>query len=420
MQHICPHCGAPLPEDAAFCPACARDVHTRKKARTPVPLRNKVLLAGLILILLAGGLGAAAWINRPYQPRSFEGDGEVLYTDETGSYQLVLAYNETPYNPVPLVEQPMEPSEEDTSRFPCRLFIHRTDSGETLKEEFLNRTESVTVQFLQDADSPSPMTCSDPAPDEASPDAALVTSLSFTGLSRQAVLEWRVTMKNGDTITLRQTISIIPIETHDYYPEDYPMDTVADLQALLAQVEAEVPSWDVVNLHLPPVAYQGDLALEQRPVNLYGWDGEDGRRTSWAGNIRLSVSYHTVPYIQNIDFVGTGDNVGMSAAARLFLRNCSFTGYKTGVLAYGNAFVNTRNCTFTGNTVAFHFNSEGNSVSSTMFTGNTFLNNTTALLLEQVPGGQELVFADCRFAGNGTDIDNRCDQPLDITQAIFE
>ena len=48
------------------------------------------------------------------------------------------------------------------------------------------------------------------------------------------------------------------------------------------------------------------------------------------------------------------------------------------------------------------------------------LNNTTALLLEQVPGGQELVFADCRFAGNGTDIDNRCDQPLNLTRAIFE
>ena len=30
MEQICPHCGASLPEEASFCPHCARDIHSRK------------------------------------------------------------------------------------------------------------------------------------------------------------------------------------------------------------------------------------------------------------------------------------------------------------------------------------------------------------------------------------------------------
>ena len=45
MEHRCPHCGAPLPEQAAFCPHCAKSVHPRRTPRVPFPLRKKVLLA---------------------------------------------------------------------------------------------------------------------------------------------------------------------------------------------------------------------------------------------------------------------------------------------------------------------------------------------------------------------------------------
>ena len=43
-----------------------------------------------------------------------------------------------------------------------------------------------------------------------------------------------------------------------------------------------------------------------------------------------------------------------------------------------------------------------------------------AVLLERVPTDLALDFRGSLFSGNGTDIDNLCRQPIDITQAVFE
>ena len=77
-------------------------------------------------------------------------------------------------------------------------------------------------------------------------------------------------------------------------------------------------------------------------------------------------------------------------------------------------------CTFTDNETAFHFNSANSSASHSMYNNNTFRNNGTAVLLENVPTDLTLNFENSVFTGNRTDIDNRCDQPLDLSQAIFE
>lgn len=60
-------------------------------------------------------------------------------------------------------------------------------------------------------------------------------------------------MKNGDTILLRHKMVIEPVEVVDYTPADYDMDTIEDLQALVDQIQAEVPLPTVVRLNLPPV-----------------------------------------------------------------------------------------------------------------------------------------------------------------------
>ena len=48
------------------------------------------------------------------------------------------------------------------------------------------------------------------------------------------------------------------------------------------------------------------------------------------------------------------------------------------------------------------------------------MENDTAVLLEDVPSDEPLNFQGCRFTDNGVDIDNRCGQPVEISQAIFE
>ena len=89
------------------------------------------------------------------------------------------------------------------------------------------------------------------------------------------------------------------------------------------------------------------------------------------------------------------------------------------MLAYGRTWVNCMNCRFEDNQVGFHFNATDDAVSHTTYSDNEFINNGTAVLLESVPTDVSLKFPGSVFSGNGTDIDNRCDQDLDISQATF-
>lgn len=61
MSYICPHCGSPLPDEAAFCPRCAQTVRPRRSPRQPVPLRKRVILGLLALVLAAAG---GLWLYR--------------------------------------------------------------------------------------------------------------------------------------------------------------------------------------------------------------------------------------------------------------------------------------------------------------------------------------------------------------------
>ena len=91
MEHKCPHCGAPLPEDAAFCPHCAKDIHPRKQAKTANPLLKK-LLVGLLILVVAAAIGGAIWYcNRPHVPQEFDALGEVYYESGDKTYQLLVA-----------------------------------------------------------------------------------------------------------------------------------------------------------------------------------------------------------------------------------------------------------------------------------------------------------------------------------------
>ena len=86
----------------------------------------------------------------------------------------------------------------------------------------------------------------------------------------KAELLFTVNMKNGDTIRVQQTHHFRSIKTYTYTPEDAPMDTLEELQALLEEIGRTAESDAEINIHLPPVAYEGELVLNRLAVNLYG------------------------------------------------------------------------------------------------------------------------------------------------------
>lgn len=411
----CPNCAAVLHERASFCPYCAQSINPREEPKRPYPMLGKVLCIAAILLVLVG-ISLGGYLSG--RPQVYDGAGEVIYRDRDGAYQLLLSYVDTPYLPLP---ERVDTAELDGQyRAPSCLFIHFQDSGADAATEFLPKVERVTAAFLQPSDNVSPMRCSDPAPSAAVPDAVMISSVDFTGRSGTAELVWTFQMKNGDTIFLRQKYTAKPVQAVSYDSEHTAMNTVEELQALIQEIEQTVDEQDIVNIYLPPITYEGGLVIKDRPVNLYGSTGGD-QRTTFTDTVRTTETnqHPHISYFRNIDFIGTGNKVGVSASARLHLIGCTVTGWKTGFLGYGDTWVNITDCRFEGNGIGFHFNSGGVSVSHTQYNGNSFIDNQTAVLLERVPTDTLLDFGQCIFSGNETDIDNQCNQPLDISEAIF-
>ncbi len=412
----CPKCGADLPPEASFCPYCTESFNPRTELHPPRRAWGRVLRRVLLaLVLLSAGVG----LYLAGLPRVYDGLGEVIYTDRDGTYQLVLARPENRYQPVSAATQDSEQGME--YRGPVQLYINHMDSGADAGQLFLQKVAQVTVEVTPPREGAGTITCTEPAPHDAFPGAALVTLIDYVvqeDFSSQVL--WTLTMDNGDVIHLRRDYQFQLIQTLDYYPEEYPMETIGELQALVDHIESTVDLPTVVNLYLPPVTYEGDLVVEERSINLYGTTA-GGRRTTFTGSLRLDVdSNQLITYLQGIDFRGSGQGIAVSAAARVWAEDCAFTGWQTGLLGYGGAWVNAIDCQFEDNEVGFHFNSTGTSVSHTMYNDNLFRDNGTAVLLQNVPTDVALNFQDSVFSGNGTDIDNRCEQPLDISRAIFE
>lgn len=410
----CPHCGADLPEKAAFCPCCARSLGPRKVLRPP--WRPSIRLARTALAVLAVlVLVLAVW--QYVRPRVYDnGTAEVLYTDSGGTYQLLLSYWADRFQPMTSYTEEMEEGTE-ASKSSC-LYINYVDNGVNAREAFLRKVDDITVEFLQGGSGPSPWQCTPPGSYSFAPEAALASVMSYTAASGDMELLWTIRMKNGDVIRLHQYLSLDVVPTRHYYPEDAAMDTIEDLQALVDEINETVDAGIIVYLHLPPVTYEGGLALEKRSMNLIGSEGE--HRTTFTGTLQVTARRGFICRFDNLDFAGAGSGVGVSASARINFTSCRAAGWRTGVLAYGDAWVNLKDCVFEDNSVGFHFNSTGSNANDHMYSGNLFQRNDTAVLLENVPGSQALSFDGTCFSGNHMDIDNLCRHEVYLAQAIFE
>lgn len=405
-------------------PAAPQSVNRRTPLSPPAHGRRRALRRTLtillpLLLLAAIGLG---WFYSA-RPQLCEGVGEVVYTDGDGSYQLTLAWQDAPYQPVET--RWMNAAQGEQYRFPAMLFIHRADTGEDITQHFLRKVKEVSASFLPLEETLGTVSCTPPVLDETfTQGGALLSFVDYTAqVDFTARMEWSLVMENGDVIRIAQELSVTCIPVYDYRPGDAPTETAEQLQALVDRIAADAATAEgdqIVNLHLPAVTYTEPVVVSGQSISLYGSE-ENGRRTTFTAPLRLDYTANNqISYVENIDFVGSGGGVGLSTSARTWASDCTFTGWKTGFLGYGSAWVNAIGCTFTDNQVGFHFNSDGQSASHSMYNGNYFEDNGTAVLLERVPTDLTLNFQDSVFMGNQIDIDNRCGQPLDITQAVFQ
>ncbi len=428
----CPHCGAELPAAASFCPYCARSViksrHVEAPRRIPRQIRN-----GLALMLAAAAAGAAlGYLYSEFRPQVLDGGAEILYQDQKEHYRLIFGWDGLANLPVDEMHQSVPEGTEETFTLSQCLFVSRTDTGEDLHEAFLSRVASCRAEFLDQEGAESPCSVS---PVELSPDhvksAALAASLSFTCDSPpSSVLEWTIRMKNGDIIRAHQTLRVSTCRNVEYYPEGYPaddplavlapMNTAEQLQTLLDTLPSRYEPEDRIRIHLPPVVYGEDVTCEGMNVSFLG-SGEQDTVFAEPLYIQREEDSGVTSSVDNISFTGSLSAAGLSANCRVHVTNCQFKYWETGLLASGDhAWLDVQNSVFEGNGTGFRFAGTGVRNLSSDYTGNVFQDNSTALLLEDIPDtGFSLELSGCRFSDNGTDINNRCGALLRIGGAVF-
>lgn len=414
----CPHCGASLHKEASFCPYCARTVNERKEVQPPRHMPWRALYSALIVFAtVATVLLLVFWFHS--RPRTYESDtGELDY----GGYRLLLTQGRG-VEPVPSAG--FHVMVDRSYRNPSPLYAVSLDEGTMVPDAFMEEVASVTAS-VSSPDIAMNVTCTEPqAQSEYYPDAAVMSIIDF-GMKGPgnctAEFLYTITMKNGDVIRMWQTYTFESISIYTYTAQDVPMNTIEELQALVDRACGEIGEYDQLHLYLPAVTYTGGLEIGDRLVRLYGSLGPDGQRTAFTGTTRVS-SPQGVSEFQDIAFLGSGEDVGIlvSGTTRFQLTNCRISGWATGLQAVDSAWIDADGTIFADNHVGLCFNSADTPmVSDNFYTGNTFQNNGTAVLLEHVGSDVPLNFPDTLFTGNGTDIDNRCGQPLELEGAVFK
>lgn len=412
----CPHCGAQLPDGASFCPHCAQSVKERREVSPPGHMTRRALYSALI-VFIALALALAFYLRT--RPQAYDnGTAEVLYTQGGVTYQVLVGWMGDRFSPAHQVWQPVD-DVDMLYTFPQCLYINHLESGANARDEFMEQVERVTAAFVETDSQELPWYCDEPIPrEDYVPEAALVSSIHFHAGSGKGSLRWTVEMKNGDVIRLYQTMESQVMERFLFTPENTPLDTVEEVQALLDSLEELTggETFNVVEIHLPPVTYDGGITIP-RHINLYGAEG--GGRTTFTGPVRIEPNQDTgISWVYDLDLAGGGEGVGFSSSGRVFLKGCRISDWRTGILMQDN-LVDAWDCTFENNEVGLHFNADTGTFSDGRYIRDVFQNNGTAVLLERIPSEQTLSFPEAVFSGNGTDIDNRCGQEVDLSETSF-
>lgn len=215
---------------------------------------------------------------------------------------------------------------------------------------------------------------------------------------------WTLRMKNGDVLTLTQTIELLPQEVRTYSTADTPLDTAEQLQALLDRLAEEYDADTSITVELPDVTYDA-------PVSVGCAVTLKGSGTAFAAPVTVmplsdTERCHAYVRFSEVSFEGDGSGTGVTARAPTYLENCRVTGWDVGALAVNGGWVYLHGGYIGGNGVGARYDSAYSNSYTYTIRHIDFLNNTTALELLCLPPNSYAALDDCRFRGNGTDVRN--------------
>lgn len=413
MSKKCSYCGAELPDEASFCPHCAHSLQEKRAIRPPHLWRKKALIATLCAVLAAAIALVCVFHHRP---KTYEGGASIVYTDEDGAYELLVAFHPDDIaNNRPVREKTVSLSTNEFSNMTTMLGIyHNGELSDT--EAFFAKVESCTLEASPNEN--SALVLSDPTYNTNFLPAARESDITYSGKSGTNELHWTLNMKNGDTIRLKQTFEVIPLIHQVYTPEDTDLDTMEDLNVLLERINEEVPEDTIVDIYLPPVTYTGNLTMVSRAVNLYG-NTDGNERTVFTGTLSVNTDSPSNVMLFDLDFVGDG-GTGLSATASVYMGNCSFSGWDIGAVALDGGMIGVERCVFKNNGIGFKYNSVVYHSFNNVFPGCTITDNDIGVQFARLQGTITIDFVGSVFSGNRIDIDNPAQYSIDISSATFQ
>ncbi len=408
----CPYCNSELPDEASFCPHCARSLKDRKDVEVPRPYRRKIIIAALCAAFVLAGIAIYSAANRA---GIYEADGAYLaYSDSGGDYELVAAFFPGDIeNKKPVKSKTVSQVVDEESAMTVMIGVYRDEKLLEDPEEFFDKVEKCTLTAEPNENGAVRLSEPEYKPDFAP--AARESDLYYDGSSGTSELYWELIMKNGDTLRLKQIFEVLPLEHQVITADDVPMETIDDIKALIDKINTEASDDAVIDVYLPPKTYTGDLSIVSRSFNLHG-DPEGG--TVLQGSLSVNNDFPYNVFLSDISFEGQG-GTGLSATASVSMESCSFSGYDIGAVALDGGMISVHDCSFTDNTVGFKYNSARHSSFDAVFPGNTFTGNDIGVQFKQLEGTICIVFDGTVFEDNRVDIDNPINYPIDTAGAEF-
>ena len=414
---ICPHCGASLPQDAAFCPCCASTLVERQAMPMPRHRRRKWLFAVCLALAVIAGLALA--LRHPAASPAGEAANEppvqetdpylaacqTYYTGADGQeYRVYTAFSpqgESGTPPAGYFSALLQADRQDNR--PATVFAVNATTGESAAEAFMALLKDWDVTVTA-SDGSGRVTLGEPDYDWSGTGALLCRTLTANGTCTHNDILWTLRMKNGDVIQLWQTVECAVQETVTFDWRETAMDTAVELQALLDDVARRYDADTKVEIILPGVTYDA-------PVSVLCAAEFQGSGTVFAAPVSVTALADTdrsAAYVRfdGIAFTGSGNGTGLSAAAPTYLERCRFTGWDVAAEAVDGGWVYSQwGCTFSGNGTALRLAS-GYTTSWGGSNNTDFTGNGTAIQIDRMPGGTWLLLDACRFAENGVDIAN--------------
>ena len=416
----CIRCGAPLPEEAAFCPCCTASQMERQTMALPRRRRRVwpvaagcLLLAALALFFVLRRSAAEPVEPAEEQPSPPETDPyltacQTYYTAADGrEYHVFAAFSPQGENDtVPvgyhaeLVPEGMQPS------CPATVFVADALTGANANAAFSALVEDSGVTVSAE-DGVGRVRLQEPDYDWADTGALLFRVMVGDSSCTHNEIVWTLRMKNGDTVELRQTVEFTLQQIVTFRWEDTPMSTAAELQALLDDIARQYDADTKVQLQLPAVTYDAPVSVDS-PMTLVGHQEGTTFSTTLTANATEQDDW-TEPMVKlrSLTFSGAG-GTGVNACGPVYLRGCRFTGWDVAAQALDGGWIFCQeDVRFDRNAVAMRLNSNFSISCGANINNTSFTRNGVALQLERIPGERMGLILDyCTFYGNGTDIEN--------------